>query len=78
MAPAKQKVYRDFEFEHKSVEDLATQKGLAFTTINNYLEEAILNGLPVNFARLGVTEQMINRLEEILRLPPISSSNFNY
>jgi len=43
---AKQKVYRDFEFEHKSVEDLATQKGLAFTTINNYLEEAILNGLP--------------------------------
>ena len=74
MIPSKQQVYRAFELEKRQLEDIAAERGLAFSTIASYLEEAILNGLPINFTRMGVTMEMINTLEMKIRQSPVNSS----
>lgn len=74
LKPSVQKAYKLFELEHKDVDDVAAELGIAFGTVTTYLEEAILYGLPINFTRLGVTMEVIDKLEQHIREPPVNSS----
>jgi hypothetical protein len=71
---SKREVYKAFQFNNKSVEEIATERGIAFSTVFAYIEEAILNGLPINFERMGITLERIDYLEKLIRKPPINSS----
>lgn len=74
LKPSVQKAYKLFELEHKDVDDVAAELGIAFGTVTTYLEEAILYGLPINFTRLGVTMEVIDKLEQHIREPPVNSN----
>jgi len=73
---SKRSVYLMYELENKSIDDIALNKGLAPSTIANYLSDAILYGLPLNFTRIGVTMEQINQVEIAIRKPPVNSSKY--
>ena len=73
---SKRSVYRMYELENKSIDDIALNKGLAPSTIANYLSDAILYGLPLNFTRIGVTMEQINQVEIAIGKPPVNSSKY--
>jgi werner syndrome ATP-dependent helicase len=74
LSETKQFSYRSFEIENKSIEDISLLRNLGPSTIIGHLEDAILIGLPLNFSRLGITHEKINRIESTLRNPPINSN----
>lgn len=74
MKPTQKEAYRKFQIENKTVEEIAAERGIAFSTVLNYLDVAILHGLPIDFNRLGVDMDMINSLEATIRQPPINSN----
>ena len=74
LSASKRETYVAFELQNKTVDEIATTRGIAFSTVSSYLEDAILHGLPINFTRLGITMEQIEYLENIIRQPPINSS----
>jgi hypothetical protein len=70
----KRETYIQFEIEKKSISDIASNRSLAEGTIMGHLEDAIINGLSVNFKRLHITLEDIDGLEQKLRKPPINSN----
>ena len=73
----KRETYVQFEIEKKSITDIAANRGLAESTLLGHLEEAIINGLPVNVKRLHITLEDIDSLESKIRQPPINSNISN-
>lgn len=69
-------VYRMFELENKSLDEIALKLGIAPGTVATYLTDGIMYGLPINFTRLGVTMEQVNRVEQAIRKAPINSSSF--
>lgn len=51
-------------------------RGVIQSTVYRYLETAILNGLPITFTRMQITDDKINYVEELIRKPPINSSKY--
>jgi len=77
LSASKRETYVAFELQNKTVDEIATTRGIAFSTVSSYLEDAILHGLPINFTRLGITMEQIEYLENIIRQPPINSNIVN-
>jgi hypothetical protein len=69
----KSEAYILFEYKRKSISEVALNKSIATSTVLNYLVDCVSIGLPLDYARLNVTDQMISHVEEKLRLPPINS-----
>ena len=63
-----------FEIEKKSIQEIASIRNLAESTLYGHLEEAILNGLTVNFKRLHISLEDLAQFETKLREPPINSN----
>ena len=74
LSATKRETYIQFEIEKKSISDIAASRSLTEGTIMGHLEDAIINGLSVNFKRLHITLEDIDRLEQKLRKPPINSN----
>ena len=49
-------------------------RGIAISTVFSYLADSVLNGLPLDYRRLNITEELIDRVENVIRKPPINSS----
>jgi hypothetical protein len=73
-----QDTYNSFQFDFKSVEEIMQERCLAFSTITGHLVKSIEIGLPVDFKRLNITLEEVDRLEKIIRSPPINSSRKIY
>ena len=74
MSETKRKTYLAFQIEQKPLDEIALKRGLAHSTLAGHLEEALLIGLPLDFGRLGITIEAVNKLEARIRQPPINSS----
>ena len=70
----KRETYIAFEIEKKSIQEISVSRGLVESTLYGHLEEAIINGLPVNFKRLNITLEDISELESKIRQAPINSN----
>ncbi len=77
LSTTNKETYIQFEIEKMSISDIATSRALTEGTIMDHLADAIINGLVVNFKRLHITLEDIDRLEQKLRQPPINS-NISY
>ena len=56
------------------ISEIANFRGLSTGTIYHHLEEAIINNLPLNFMRLDITLDSIDKLETVIRNSPINSN----
>jgi uncharacterized protein YpbB len=73
LSATKRETYNQFEIEKMSISDIASSRALTEGTIMDHLEDAIINGLAVNFKRLHITLEDIQKL----RKPPINSNILN-
>lgn len=71
---SEQETYNSFQFDYKSVEEIMQERCLASSTLTSHLVNAIEIGLPVDIKRLNITFEEVDRLEKIIRNPPINSS----
>jgi Werner syndrome ATP-dependent helicase len=74
MSKTKRDTYRQFEIEKMTIAEIAANRQLVEGTLMGHLEEAIINGLAVNFKRLAITLEDIVSLEKTIRQPPINSN----
>ena len=58
-------------------EDVAMTRTLKTSTIVNHLASCIDVGLPLDIARLGVTDSMITIVTNVIRKPPINSGKLS-
>lgn len=65
--------YVMFNIDNKSLEEVASLRGLKTTTIVSHLCEAIKVGLEVDPARVGVTAQIESLITRVIRGPEINS-----
>nr|XP_022305498.1 Werner syndrome ATP-dependent helicase-like isoform X1 [Crassostrea virginica] len=65
--------YVMFCLENKSLEEVASLRGLKTTTVVSHLCEAIKNGLEVDPVRVGVTPQIDSLISKVIRGPTIMS-----
>ena len=54
-------------------EEAATMRGLKTSTIVGHMARCIQAGLPVDIARLGLTDRMQAMITDVIRRPPINS-----
>jgi len=66
--------YQLFEVENISLAECASRRGILPGTICGHLSGAISAGLPVNLDKAGLTEQIINKITDVIRAPPINSN----
>lgn len=78
LSSTKKETYMAYEIEKKSIEKISLERGLVSSTLSGHLADAILIGLPVDFARLGVSMEKIDLVESRIRKPPINSSLENF
>ncbi|XP_056008081.1 bifunctional 3'-5' exonuclease/ATP-dependent helicase WRN-like isoform X2 [Ostrea edulis] len=65
--------YVMFSVENRSLEEVASLRGLKTTTVVTHLCEAIRNGLEVDTVKLGVTAQIEKLVTKVIRGPEIQS-----
>ncbi|XP_052091663.1 bifunctional 3'-5' exonuclease/ATP-dependent helicase WRN-like isoform X2 [Mytilus californianus] len=65
--------YVMFQRSYKSIEEVASLRGLKTTTVVGHISDAIKAGLEADIHRLGVTKQMLNLITDAIRNPPIDS-----
>ncbi|XP_071158281.1 bifunctional 3'-5' exonuclease/ATP-dependent helicase WRN-like [Mytilus edulis] len=65
--------YVMFQRSYKSIEEVASLRGLKTTTVVSHISDAMKAGLEADINRLGVTKQMVNLITEAIRNPPIDS-----
>lgn len=75
LSETKRLTYTMFQLERKPLDEIALKRGLVSSTLSAHLEEAFLIGLPLDFGRLGITVEAVNKFEARIRQPPINSSN---
>ena len=54
-------------------EEIAKERGLQASTLGGHLAEALSAGHPINFQRLGITEELVQEVEKAIRKPPLNS-----
>ena len=74
LSDTRKQTYILYQIEEKKIDEICLNRGLSPVTIYFHLEDAILNGLPIDFNRLGITIEQINSLEAKIRQPPINSN----
>jgi Werner syndrome ATP-dependent helicase len=74
LSDTRKQTYILYQIEEKKIDEICLNRGLSPSTIHSHLEDAILNGLPIDFNRLGITIEQINSLEVKIREPPICSN----
>ena len=52
---------------------MASLRGLKTSTVCGHLSDCIEVGLPVNIAKLGVTDKIIDMVTDAVRKPPVNS-----
>lgn len=72
LKPTVQESYKMCEIEDKDISKVATERGLAVATIINHLIEAMNAGLYVNLKRVGVTKEIFDTVEKVIRSPEIN------
>ncbi|CAC5417310.1 WRN [Mytilus coruscus] len=65
--------YVMFQRSYKSIEEVASLRGLKTTTVVGHISDAMKAGLEADIHRLGVTKQMLNLITYAIRNPPIDS-----
>lgn len=58
--------YKMFQFEGRSLEEIAASRDLAVSTIESHLLDCVKNGLDVDVARLGFTNDKLSFLMELI------------
>jgi hypothetical protein len=74
LSKSEKETYNSFQFEYKSVEEIMEERCLAWSTLTSHLVNSIEIGLPIDINRLNITFEEIDRLEKVIRNPPINSS----
>ncbi|XP_067649195.1 bifunctional 3'-5' exonuclease/ATP-dependent helicase WRN-like [Haliotis asinina] len=65
--------YIMFEKQAKTLEDVASLRGFKTSTIVTHLCEALKVGLSVDVKRLGLAPQLLNKITDAIRRPPVNS-----
>ncbi|KAK3085971.1 hypothetical protein FSP39_011454 [Pinctada imbricata] len=73
LTETKRNSYIMFQMEKKSLEEIASQRGLKTSTIVSHLCDAIKAGLEVDVKRLGITSSIQQQTTDIIRGPNIKS-----
>ncbi|GFN88620.1 werner syndrome ATP-dependent helicase-like protein [Plakobranchus ocellatus] len=63
--------YIMFVLQGKSIEEVASQRGLKTSTVITHLSEALKEGLTVDIRKLGVTEHMEKLITDAVVKPPV-------
>ncbi|XP_031553702.1 Werner syndrome ATP-dependent helicase homolog [Actinia tenebrosa] len=69
--------YDWFHEKNMSVKEISKARNLVEGTIVNHLTDAFRAGYPVDYKRLGVTEEVIKQVTQVIRSPPINSDISN-
>ncbi|XP_071101968.1 bifunctional 3'-5' exonuclease/ATP-dependent helicase WRN-like [Haliotis cracherodii] len=65
--------YIMFEKQSKTLEDVASLRGFKTSTIVTHLCEALKVGLSVDVKRLGLVPQLLSKITDVIRRPPVNS-----
>ncbi|XP_078494279.1 bifunctional 3'-5' exonuclease/ATP-dependent helicase WRN isoform X1 [Ciona intestinalis] len=65
--------YNLFHERCLTLEEISKERGLQISTLGTHLGDALSACYPVSFRHLGITEDLINLVEDTIRKPPINS-----
>nr|CAB3267766.1 Werner syndrome ATP-dependent helicase homolog [Phallusia mammillata] len=73
MSDSVRTTYNLFHERCLTLEEISKERGLQLSTLGSHLADALNAGHPVSFRQLGITQELIKRIEDSIRLPPINS-----
>nr|CAD7400796.1 unnamed protein product [Timema cristinae] len=73
-----QESYTLFQLQKKTLAEAADARGLDTIIVASHLSTAIINGLPVDLERCGVTEEIEKIVADVVRAPPINCGELSW